>query len=262
MANRRMFSLDVVDTDRFLDMPPSTQSLYFNLGMRADDDGFVSSPKKICNLVGSNNDDLRLLIAKNYLIPFENGVVVITDWKVNNWLRPDRKKQTIYKNELSNLQEVNGQYILSDNIQPNDNQVTTKRHTQNSIGKDSIDKHSIESISASTESPPHKTKKFVKPTVEEVKAYCEERGNNIDPEHFVDYYESNGWMVGKNKMKDWHAAIRTWERRDKNSNEDSANTHIYNNVVAPDDPDVLLMKQYEYHYDEYTYENDPDAPFK
>lgn len=133
----------------------------------------------------------------------------------------------------------------------------------NSIKNNSLNNNNNkESICNSAESPPHKTKKFVKPTVEEVKAYCEERGNNIDPEHFVDYYESNGWMVGKNKMKDWHAAIRTWERRDKNNKEDSTDSHTYNNVVAPDDPDVLAMKQYEYHYDEYTYKDDPDAPFK
>lgn len=80
MANRRMFSLDVVDTDKFLEMPLSTQALYFHFGMRADDDGFVSSPKRIIKSLCCNEDDLKLLIAKGYLIPFESGVVVISDW--------------------------------------------------------------------------------------------------------------------------------------------------------------------------------------
>lgn len=84
MANKRMFSLSVVDTDRFLDMPVSTQALYFHLGMHGDDDGFVSSPRKIARAAGCNDDDLRLLIQKNYIIPFESGVVVITDWRLNN----------------------------------------------------------------------------------------------------------------------------------------------------------------------------------
>ena len=84
MANRRMFSLDVIDTDKFLELPSSSQSLYFHLGMRADDDGFVSSPKKIATMVNSSIDDLKLLITKNYLIPFDDGVVVIAEWKVNN----------------------------------------------------------------------------------------------------------------------------------------------------------------------------------
>ncbi len=84
MANRRMFSLDVVDTDKFLEMPLSTQALYFHFGMRADDDGFVSSPKRIIKSLCCNEDDLKLLIAKGYLIPFESGVVVISDWNINN----------------------------------------------------------------------------------------------------------------------------------------------------------------------------------
>ena len=96
MARRRMFSLDVVDTDRFLDMPTSAQNLYYSLGMRADDDGFVSNPKRIAASCGSCIDDLRLLITKDYIIPFDSGVIVITDWKVNNQIKSDRYKPTQY----------------------------------------------------------------------------------------------------------------------------------------------------------------------
>lgn len=145
LANRRMFSKDVVDTDKFLEMPPSTQALYFHLGMRADDDGFVSSPKKITQFVNCGNDDLKLLLAKGYLIPFESGVVVISDWNVNNWIRADRKHATRFEQEKSLLSISNDIYILDANqmptkCQPSANQMPTKCHTEDSIGKDSIGK--------------------------------------------------------------------------------------------------------------------------
>lgn len=144
MAKRRMFSLDIIDTDKFLEMPSTAQSLYFHLGMRADDEGFISSPKKIASMVNCSADDLKLLIAKNYLIPFESGVVVVTDWKVNNWVRPDRKQDTRFKNELSMLEIKDDVYHLVDKCQPNvthnDNQMTTKCHTEVRLGKDNINK--------------------------------------------------------------------------------------------------------------------------
>lgn len=112
MANRRMFSLDVVDTDIFLDMPASSQNLYFHLGMRADDDGFVSSPKKITKLVNCGEDDLRVLISKGFIIPFDSGVVVIRHWKQNNYIQADRRKDTIYQNEIGTLGINNGVYEL------------------------------------------------------------------------------------------------------------------------------------------------------
>ena len=87
MARKRMFSLLVVDTDEFLDMPSSTQSLYYHLGMRADDDGFVSSPRKIVKLVNCGDDDLKLLIAKGFIIPFDSGIIAIKHWKLNNDLK-------------------------------------------------------------------------------------------------------------------------------------------------------------------------------
>src|SRR3990167_156626 len=97
MAQRRMFSLKVIDTDNFLDMSPTAQNLYFHLGMRADDDGFVASPKKIMQICGAPDDDMKVLIAKGFIIPMAtNGVSVITHWKVNNLIRPDRYVETEY----------------------------------------------------------------------------------------------------------------------------------------------------------------------
>lgn len=110
MANRRMFSLDVVDTDIFLDMPASSQNLYFHLGMRADDDGFISSPKKITKLVNCGEDDLKVLISKGFIIPFDSGVVVIRHWKQNNYIQADRRKDTIYQNEIRTLRINGGVY--------------------------------------------------------------------------------------------------------------------------------------------------------
>ena len=94
MANRRMFSADVVCTDKFVEMPSSTQALYLQFGMKADDDGFVSSPKQIVRMVGAAEDDLKILVAKGFIIPFESGVIVISDWKTNNSIRKDRYTQT------------------------------------------------------------------------------------------------------------------------------------------------------------------------
>lgn len=103
MAKRRMFSLDVVDTDIFLEMSSSAQCLYFHLGMRADDDGFVASPKKIAKIANCGDDDLRLLASKGYIIPLQNGVIVIRHWKQSNYIQKDRYHQTIYKDELAKL---------------------------------------------------------------------------------------------------------------------------------------------------------------
>ncbi len=136
MAKRRMFSLDIVDTDKFLEMPATTQLLYFHLGMHADDYGFISSPRKILMFTKSTSDDLKLLITKGYIIPFENGVVVIRDWKVNNCLRADRLQNTRFIDELSTLNIVNGTYEL---CQPSDNHMAT----EDRIGKDRIDKDRI-----------------------------------------------------------------------------------------------------------------------
>lgn len=133
MANRRMFSLDIVNTDSFLDMSASAQVLYFHLGMRADDDGFIASPKRITNMVGCNADDLKLLIAKGFVIQFSSGIVVITHWKINNYLRPDRYRPTLHQSEKAMLESNESGYNLPTVGIP----VADKRDTQyrKEIGK-------------------------------------------------------------------------------------------------------------------------------
>lgn len=118
MARRRMFSLDIVDTDRFLDLPTSTQALYFHLGMKADDDGFVGNPRRIARCIGASDVDLNLLCERKYIIPFESGVIVITHFKMQNTFKNDRYKPTIYKKEKSLLKEgTNKEYLIEDSAQ-------------------------------------------------------------------------------------------------------------------------------------------------
>jgi hypothetical protein len=235
MAERRMFAKTIIDSDAFIDMPLSTQALYFHLSMRADDDGFINNPKKIQRMIGASDDDLKVLIMKRFIIPFESGIVVIKHWKIHNYIRNDRYKPTIYSEEKAMLEsKENGAYTEADNSGiPSDNQVVYQMETQYRLGKDSIGKDSIGEDKKDTEAlpttseqddlvsqlrekydvPEKKTRKaFSPPSVDEVKAYCTERNNSVDAEKFVDYYSSNGWMVGKNKMKDWKAAVRTWEK--------------------------------------------------
>lgn len=149
MALRRMFSLTVVDTDRFLEMPSSAQALYFHLGMRADDDGFVSSPRKIMKMTGGAGDDLKLLIAKGYIIPFESGVCVITDWKQNNLIKSDRYRETTCKAEKALLShDENQSYIaclpvgVPDGalLEPDWNPSGTQVEPQDRIGKGRVGK--------------------------------------------------------------------------------------------------------------------------
>ena len=125
MATRRMFSVDVVCTDKFIEMPVSSQALYFQLGMKADDDGFISAPKQIVRMVNASADDLRILASKGFIIPYDDGVIVIKHWRVNNSLRKDRYKATRHLDKKEVLQIVNDEYILADSL-PNDNQMTTK----------------------------------------------------------------------------------------------------------------------------------------
>lgn len=169
MAERRMFAKTIIDSDLFLDMPLSTQCLYFHLSMRADDDGFINNPKKIQRMIGCNDDDLKLLISKQFIIPFESGIVVIKHWKIHNYIRNDRYKETMYLEEKSNLTLTqNKEYELGI---PNDNQVvyqevdnretsgipsgyqmdTQARLGKARLGQVSLGKASIETASEDTE---------------------------------------------------------------------------------------------------------------
>lgn len=132
-----MFAKTIIDSDAFLDMPLSTQALYFHLSMRADDDGFINNAKKIQRMLGCSDDDMKILLAKNFIIPFETGVCVIKHWKIHNLIQKDRYKPTVYgelKNQLS-LKNNNVYTLDTECIQD-----VSSLETQVSIGKDSQDK--------------------------------------------------------------------------------------------------------------------------
>lgn len=145
MAERRMFAKTIIDSDAFIDMPQSTQLFYFHLSMRADDEGFINNPKSIMRNIGCKDDDLKLLIMKKFIIPFESGVVVIKHWKIHNYIQSDRFLPTKYKDEKSQLElDENKAYRVPKKDENNQCiQNGYSLDTQVSIGKDSIGKDSI-----------------------------------------------------------------------------------------------------------------------
>lgn len=220
MAERRMFAKSIIDSDLFLDMPASTQNLYFHLGMRADDDGFVNSPQKIMRMVSCSKNDMDMLVFKQFIIPFDTGICVIKHWRIHNYIRNDRYTPTIYTEEKSSLlfdeskSYTNGMSLGIPEVIP-----------AGDVGKVRLGKVSVVEDSLGEEKDigpkgPTRTR-FNPPTIDEVISYCEERQNNVDPEKWYDHYTSNGWKVGKNPMKDWKAAVRTWERTNTSSSTSS-----------------------------------------
>ena len=133
MASRRMFAKTIIDSDAFIDMPLSTQALYFHLSMRADDDGFINNPKKIMRMIGASDDDLKVLLLKKFIISFESGIVVIKHWRMHNYIQKDRYKPSVYSEEKAMLGvKENGSYTecIQDGY---------SLDTQVSIGKSSIE---------------------------------------------------------------------------------------------------------------------------
>lgn len=151
MAQRRMFSKEITTSDIFVEMPSSSRLLYFDLGMEADDEGFIGNARMLSRAYGASSDDLKLLATKGFIIMFPNGVTVVKDWNLNNKLRKDRIKPTIYTNEKESLTLDNkGSYRLVDQMsticQPNDNQMSAQyRLGEDRLGEDSIDNMSDKS---------------------------------------------------------------------------------------------------------------------
>lgn len=225
MASKRMFSIRVIDSDDFMDMSATAQLLYFHLALRADDDGFVGNPKTIMRMIGGNIADMQQLIQREYIIAFSDSVVVIRHWRIHNVLRKDTYHETIYTLEKSRLSvDENGAYVMNDDGQcATRNEFVTSSYrdrtgieTQLSQDKTRQVKSSQDEVSQeqAKETKP-KRKRFVPPSLDEVQSYITEKGFNVDAERFISYYESNGWMVGRNHMKDWKATVRNWNAREK-----------------------------------------------
>lgn len=207
MAERRMFAKAVIGSARFLTMPPSSRLLYYDLGMAADDDGVVEA-FTVMRTTGAVEDDLRVLVSKGFVSVLNDELVsFIVDWSKNNQIRRDRYSPSIYAELLVKLGAGNQRLT---NGQPNGNQ----RLTQYSVGESSIVE--VREVKENKAATPPRTR-FSPPSVDEVRAYCTERGNTVCAERFCDYYAANGWVQGKGKpIKDWRATVRTWERRGEN----------------------------------------------
>ena len=191
MAERRMFAKTILDSDSFLDMPLSTQALYFHLSMRADDDGFLNNSKKIQRMVGCSDDDLKLLIAKRFIIPFESGVVVIKHWRIHNYIQSDRYKSTVYQEEKAMLQvKENKAYTLMDTECIHDGY---SLETQVRLGKDSIVKDNNNILS----DKPTKTEKPYRIIVDYLnnKVGSNYRANNKSTQQHINARLKEGYNV-------------------------------------------------------------------
>ena len=207
MANKRMFSKEITNTDRFQAMKLSAQALYFHLGINADDDGFTENSRSIMKCIGATTRDLKILVENGYLIPFDDRVYLITDWHINNYIRPDRHKPTIYPEYYDMVScEESGRYVKCPSVG-----IPMVDPDKSSIAQSSTEEVSIEGVTLRQQT----TRRFCPPSVSEVKEYCLENEYPVDPERFIDYYDANGWKVGRNPMKDWRAAVRVWAKNDK-----------------------------------------------
>lgn len=221
-----MFALDVIDTDRFCEMPISARLLYYELGMRGDDEGFVQNPKKIMLTTGTTADDLKILAAKGYVILFDSGVLVITHWRQNNFIQKDRFHETTCLAEKAQIQTTDSKIY---ELLPSGNKLDTPciRTVSDLEAQIRLDKTRKEEKARAPSS-----RRFTPPSVDEVAAYCRERGNAVDAQRFVDFYASKGWKVGSSGMKDWRAAVRNWERQDNTKNGGGKNGGNYDGIAC------------------------------
>lgn len=213
MAERRMFAKTIIDSDAFLDMPLSAQSLYFHLAMRADDDGFINNPKKIQRMVGASDDDCKLLIAKRFIITFESGVIVIKHWRLHNYIRSDRYKPTVYQEEMASL-ELKNNGIYTTNGVPEEERLTlgipvvSKMETQDRLVKDRLVEDSIGDKCTRHKYGEYKNVLLSDEDLSKLKAEFSDWEERI--ERLSSYIASTG-----KKYKSHLATIRNWARNEK-----------------------------------------------
>ena len=245
MAQRRMFAMTIIDSDAFLDMPLSAQALYFHLSMRADDEGFINNPKRIQRAIGASDDDMKLLNAKNFVIRFGSGIVVIKHWRIHNYIRGDRLKGTVYAEERKMLDvKGNGAYTikpeltriaedgagacqsnvshLSDKCQSNVSQMTDACPANVGIGKDRLDKVSIGEVKEINARARTREEKPVKHRYGEYNnvLLSDDEMEKLKAEFPNDWQEridnlSRGIASHGYKYKNHLATIRNWARRDE-----------------------------------------------
>ena len=196
MAERRMFAKTIVLSDAFLDMPLGARCLYMTLGMVADDDGFVNSPRSVMRQTGATDDDMKILIAKKFVLLFEDGVIVIKHWRINNYLQKDRYTPTVYKNDLAKLTvDEKKAYHMTEN--PCIHNECIHSTVQDSTGKVSIDQDSTGTVQG-------------EPSLEEIRQFAQEIQSKTDSDRFYAYYAGK-W----NTVRDWRALFRSWSKSDQ-----------------------------------------------
>ena len=208
MAERRMFAKTIVLSDAFLDMPMGARCLYFTLGMFADDDGFVNSPKSIMRQIGAAEDDLKVLVARKFILPFESGIIVIKHWRINNYLRNDRYNATKYIEEKKELVvEENGSYTKVENLGIPNSGIP-------SIGKDSLVKESIvDSIEPPAKETRHKYGAYNNVLLSDTDL---EKLKTEFPDYEVRIERLSEYMASTGKSYKNHlATIRSWAKKDK-----------------------------------------------
>ena len=207
MAAKRMFSNSVIDSDAFCMLSNEAQLLYFHLGLKADDDGFVPV-MRICRILGFDEKPLQELEKAGFLIAFENGVVVIVHWKINNELKKDRYHKSRYSSYKRRLRlNENGEYSI---MEPERNQIGTKMEPEwNQDGNNSEERIAQRSPTQENQgyaSPAH-------PTLDEIKAYCQEKALPADAQSFWETMERQGWQSKDGRrVEDWKVLLRSWGR--------------------------------------------------
>lgn len=235
MANRRMFSNQIVRSDFFMDLPISAQALYFHLGMETDDRGYVSNPRTILKMIGASVGDLEALINKKFVLLRENGLILIKHFKINNYIQSDRFKETAYIEDLKQLFfDENGSYTEKTTNKPCI-QTGYNLDTQDNISKDNIIKNNI--------LPPHtcvrEEEETLIPKLEHIDEFIQTNDFKVNAKQFFNHYNSLGWKINGQPIKDWKVLLRTWNSKTDTSSASS-------NKKVSNDPDWL--KEYEEHF--------------
>ena len=226
MAERRMFAKTIIDSDSFIDMPVTARLLYYDLAMRADDDGFVNSPKKIMRMIGASQDDLSILLLKKFVIGFENGIVVIKHWKIHNYIRKDTYKPTNYieEKQLLELDGKNAYTLKNDGSRLS----VDEPSTQDRLGKDRLGKDRLEDITPQAAKPiRHKYGMYnnvllFDDDLEKLKSEFADWEQRI--ERLSEYIASTG-----KSYKNHLATIRSWARKEKPDKKVGANGIVISN---------------------------------
>lgn len=208
MAERRMFAKTIIDSDAFLTLPLSSQALYFHLSMRGDDEGFVNKPKAVMRTISASEDDLKLLIAKNFIIPFESGIIVIKHWKIHNYIRGDRIKSTVYQEEKKMIGlKDNGAYTIVENpiSEPPCQTYVSQVSAQDRIGEDRLGKVRLE-----------RGENFIPPTLDDLKDYHSKNKMTFDVQKFFEYFSEGDWIDSHgNPVLNWKQKMHTWQNTEK-----------------------------------------------